>query len=218
VITYNTILSGYVRQGIRYTDPRIATLLQHMQRYKVACNVITYSSLLQSIGKSREAPDIASKIFTSMQIAGIHPDLKAWTIFITIWCESLHIDREEQVMQLLQSMKELGHSPNGVTYTAMLSMWARSSRHDAADQVKHILQQMRSQKIPLDSIVYSSLLSILAKTNPPDAPSRALDILQSIRTTTKLKPNIFHWSTVLSIWANADMEGKEEVVQNLFDK
>eukprot|EP01039_Chlorochromonas_danica_P011192 gene11192-12480_t len=243
--TFNTVLTCYVKYGLHYSDARVTSLLQAMTSLHVQPDVVTYTILLQSLGSKGRAPELASQVFASMQRAGVVPDVRAWTILITIWAESDREDKELQVKALLQRMKESGLKPNVVTYTTMLTMWGRSRLPQAAEEVAAILRTMQRMHQTLDPVLYASLLSALAQSSPFSANNktnnnnstattnsntststssvvvarsvsyRALDVLSSMRKQGML-PNVIHWSIVLHIWCTSEEVDKEEVVPRLF--
>lgn len=161
IVTYNMALQCYVKSNLPYADARIDNILQNMQRRKLYPTLVTYSILLQSVsgGLHKAKPkehhvELAGKIFNNMLQAGITPDIKAWTIYITIWCESDVENKEEQVLGMLKQMEASGVYPNFITYSAMLSMWGTSKHPQASLQVRSILVRMRKENMHLDQILF----------------------------------------------------------------
>eukprot|EP01031_Cornospumella_fuschlensis_P027163 gene27163-32815_t len=224
VVVYNMALQCYVKSNVPYADPRIDSILQSMQRRKLYPSLVTYSILLQSVssGLSKSQPtlhhvELATKIFNNMLQAGITPDVKAWTILISIWCESNVADKEEQVLELVQKMETAGMHPNYITYTVMLSMWGMSKHPKASLYVREILLRMRKEHMQLDHMLFSSLLSALSKSRAPDAHIRSLEVLDSM-VVHRVLPNAFHYSAVMNVFVHSNSTDKELVVMGLYDR
>lgn len=81
-------------------------------------NVITFSSLLSALSRSRDkhAPLRAADIFARMLEGHVVPDTTAWTILITIWSKSNLPEKEEKVQEIYEKMLHAGISVDFRTF------------------------------------------------------------------------------------------------------
>ena len=104
----------------------VFTLAQ--QDPKVKCDVVTYSSLLSALSRSKDpqAPYRASEVFEQMVQASVEPDTMSWTILLSIWARSSLPRHEQEAQAIFDRFISMGRmstsagfhpQPSAVTYT-----------------------------------------------------------------------------------------------------
>jgi len=180
-VSYNTVISAWSRSKKLIAFQKALNVFKSGVLRGVVMTVISYTALLTALSRSKnpDAPDVASKLFSSMRESGISPDLQTWTIYLGIWSKRSC----EKAQEIFDNMLAEGVQPNNVTYTTLLSMWGKSSQREASLKIRDIFKQLKQTGRKLDAVGYSSLLSAMSSNaaNDPSISARALDVFDTMK-------------------------------------
>eukprot|EP00980_Cylindrotheca_fusiformis_P006992 scaffold1469_cov119-Cylindrotheca_fusiformis.AAC.36 len=160
-----------------------------------------------------------------LQAAGdknLRPNVITFSSLMNCWAKSKLPEAPEKVEALVEQMHELKTeepdwevAPNQVTYTTAIDCWAQRGR---ADRVEALLKEMYQEysngnnDLRPNLPAFNGYLVALAKGGDVDKAQSVLEQMERLYESDQLdeRPSVISYSTVLSSFANSDVNGAGE--------
>lgn len=165
LISCNTLLKACAAQKPARDDAALK-IYRYMQREKIPCDVITFTTLMNVLGRAGKA-DHAHFIFITMQELGVEPDIVTYGVLIETYRTNM---RPSDALALYGQMETAGLVANTIICNIVLRTLTDIGDIHAAMAYWHNMQRIPGA----DRITYDILLSALTKNRLWDEASQVL--------------------------------------------
>ncbi|CAN1231209.1 Pentatricopeptide repeat-containing protein At2g32630 [Linum perenne] len=189
VITYNTILNGYVKRK----DPvGVEEILKLMKTDNVAYNAATYTMLIEYFGDSGEAEEAerAFALFDELSEKGLAPNTHTYGALIEGVCK---VGQMEATTILLSKMQGQGLDMNQRIFNTLIDGYCKLGMIDEALRVN---DRMEAEGFKADNYTHNIIASGFCKANKlEDAKSWLFAMIEKGAT-----PNPVNFTTLINIY------------------
>jgi len=215
VVTYNTVLDGWLRGSTIENALCAEELLDSMERGErtVKPDIISFNLVIGAWAKageetSRQQQQRQGSNRRSSGVSHIN--------------SNGGINTAERAEEILHRMDVAGVQPDTISFNSCISAWSKSGRGtEAADRAEALLLAMEelhkrgkkkgkksNTRVHPDAITYSAVINAIAQSGDRDAPFRAEAVLARMETMavfkrSTAKPNTYTYNGILNCWAKS---------------
>lgn len=179
-VIYSTMLKGFARAK---QPERVMALYDEMRERGIACNTITYNTVLNACSLAGALHNIP-RLLTDMHNASpsIEPDIVTYSTLVKAYCVSGDVSRAFEVFREMKRSTKF--SVDEVLYNTLLDGCAKERRlNDALE----LMDDMRRAGVPPSNYTLSILLKILGRCKRLD---QAFTVLDDVCKEFNFRPNI----------------------------
>merc|ERR1719235_2164204 len=152
-----------------------------MRQQGVACNTITYNTILDACAKCC-AMCRASEVLEAMREASVEPDIITYSTIVKGHCLEGNIDKALAILKEMRVHKNM--EPDEIMYNSFLDGCAKQHRVDEAFTA---LEEMQAAGIRPSNFTLSILVKLLGRVR---RLNQAFSLLEDLSAKHNFKPNV----------------------------
>jgi len=177
-VIYSTVLKGF---AVAKNIDKVFEVHADMLQRGVACNTITYNTMLDACAKSY-AMCRAEEVLQAMRAASTQPDIISYSTIVKGYCLEGDIDKALVVLKEMRAEKTL--EPDEITYNSFLDGCAKQHR---VDEALTALDEMQAAGVRPSNYTLSILVKLLGRVR---RLNQAFSLVESLSAKHKFKPNV----------------------------
>lgn len=225
VVTYTSLVTAWANSNRRgYGANRAEEILNRMIMAGCEPNTVTFNAVLKAWCRSAEmdASERALDIFKRMEMehAKGNPNVKSDRITFNTLIHTLaksgkskHLQRAEELLEIMETSKEEGVSPNSFSYNTIIEGWSKVRDGNGAYKAYCVLQKLLAAEksgkgIHADSFSFNNVIFALSRSGLKSSALRAEGLLQFMEKehksgNTRIQPDVFGYSATIHAWASS---------------